>query len=268
MSGGKERILHDEREFHDDWAAGIDVNEIDVVRFFEGSTSPENRFITRHVGDVAGKRVLELGCGAGEASVYFALHGAKCVATDYSPGMVETALRLAERYGVTIEARTMDAEVIDFPDGHFDIVYAANVLHHVDVKGTLAEIHRVLTPGGRLCFWDPLKHNPVINVYRRMAWHVRTEDEHPLSIHDVKILREVFQSVEYDTFWFATLWIFLRFYLFERIDPNEERYWKKIVSEEPRLRSTFLALEPIDTIIKRIPFMNRFGWNICGVATK
>jgi ubiquinone/menaquinone biosynthesis C-methylase UbiE len=210
-----------------------------------------------------------LGCGAGENSVYFAKQGAHCVATDYSPGMVEVALKLAASNGVEIEGRTANAMALDFPDNTFDLVYASNLLHHIpDPKVALKEMHRVLKPGGKACFWDPLKHNPVINVYRRMATEVRTEDEMPLDINIVNYIQSLFTETDYDTFWIATLWIFLRFYLIEKVDPNQERYWKKIILEQERLAPTYLHLEKLDKFLKKLPLMKRLAWNIAVVATK
>lgn len=257
-----------EQNFHDCWAREIDLESVDVEAHFEGSTAPENRFILRHLGDVTGLHLLDIGCGAGENSAFFASRGAHCVAADVSPGMVRVALNLAKRRGSKIEGRVIDAAELPFADETFDVVYAANVLHHVDSEKTLREIHRVLKPGGRACAWDPLKYNPVINVYRRMAAGVRTEDEHPLDFRLIKSLHRQFGDVQWDTFWIATLWIFLRFYLIERVDPNEERYWKKIITEEERLRSTYQRLEAMDRVLKRLPLVNRLAWNLAFVATK
>ena len=174
----KDDLLRREQAFHDQWASTIDVDGIRVSDYFEACTAPENRFILKQLGDVRGKLLLDLGCGAGENSVYFAQLGAHCVAADYSPGMVDVALQLAARNGVQIEGRVVNAMSIDIPNNTFDIVYASNLLHHIpDPKVTLREMHRILKPGGKACFWDPLRHNPVINVYRRMATEVRTEDE-------------------------------------------------------------------------------------------
>ena len=261
--------LERERVHHDQWAARMDPAALSPKAHFEGSTSPENRFIMSLLGDVRGKRILDLGCGAGENSVYFTGKGAACTAADISPVMIEVAHRLAARHGVTIEGVVVNAMQLDFPDAAFDIVYAANMLHHVDSAIALAEMHRVLKPGGRLCFWDPLRHNPVINVYRRMATRVRSSDEHPLDLGLIlKQVRSLFRTVEYDTFWLFTLWIFLRFYLIERVDPNKERYWKKIIAEEERLRPLYLKLERLDRVIKKIPLMKRYAWNVAVVATK
>jgi ubiquinone/menaquinone biosynthesis C-methylase UbiE len=158
---------------------------------------------------------------------------------------------------------------LDFPDNTFDFVYASNLLHHIpDPQIAIKEMHRGLKPGGKACFWDPLKHNPIINVYRRMATEVRTEDEAPLDINIVKYVKTLFPEVAYDTFWIATLWIFLRFYLIEKVDPNKERYWKKIISERERLEPNYRRLEQLDSFLKNIPLMKRLAWNIAVVATK
>lgn len=264
-----QKSLEKERQFHDRWAAAIDVDGICVRDYFEACTAPENRFILQQLGDVRGKYLLDLGCGAGENSVYFAGKGARCVAADYSPGMVEVALQLAQKNGVEVEGRTVNAMALDFSDNTFDIVYAANLLHHIpDPKIALQEMHRVLKPGGKACFWDPLKHNPVINVYRRMATEVRTEDEMPLDIKIVDYVRSRFSRVCYDTFWLTSLWIFLKFYLVEKVNPNQERYWKKIIIEQERLKPEYQRLEKIDVVLKKIPGLKRMCWNLAVVATK
>ena len=265
----REDVFDKEKRFHDQWASTIDVEGIKVKDYFEACTAPENRFILRHMGDIRGKHLLDLGCGAGENSVYFAKKGALCVASDYSPGMVEVALQLAAANNVKIQGRTMNAIALDCPDNTFDFVYASNLLHHLpDPHAAIREMHRVLKPGGKACFWDPLKHNPIINVYRRMATSVRTEDETPLDINIVDFVKSHFSQTTYDTFWLATLWIFLRFYLIEKVDPNKERYWKKIIIEQARLAPQYRRLEKLDVILKKLPLMKRFAWNIAVVATK
>lgn len=264
-----EKTLEVEREFHDRWAAAIDVDGICVQDYFEACTAPENRFILKQLGDLQGKYLLDLGCGAGENSVYFAQRGVYCVAADYSPGMVETALKLARENGVQIEGCVANAMALDFADNSFDIVYAANLLHHIpDPKVALQEMHRVLKPGGRACFWDPLKHNPIINIYRRIATEVRTPDEMPLDINIVRFIRSLFSTTHYDTFWLSALWIFLQFYLLEKSDPNQERYWKKIILERERLEGKYRRLERVDRYLKKIPGMKRMSWNLAVVAVK
>jgi len=260
--------LKRERVFHNQWAQSLNLEKINVRAAFEGSTAPENRFIISKIGNLSGKYLLDLGCGGGESSIYFAQKGALCVAADWSPKMVEAAQTLAEMHRVKIDARVIDAMNIDIDDSSFDIVYAANLLHHVDTRQTLKEIHRVLKPGGVACTWDPLKYNPVIYVYRRLASKFRSPDEHPLGFQLIKDARRLFSSLEYDTFWLATLWIFLRFFFIEKVHPSQERYWKKILEEEERLRKLYLRLERLDRLIKKISILDRFAWNIAMVAVK
>jgi hypothetical protein len=64
------------------------------------------------------------------------------------------------------------------------------------------------------------------------------------------------------------LWIFLQFYLIEKVDPNQERYWKKIIMEQERLKPLYLRLEKLDVLLKKLPLMKRFAWNLAVVATK
>ena len=265
----RNEVFDKEKRFHNEWASTIDVEGIKVKDYFEACTAPENRFILRQMGDIRDKRLLDLGCGAGENSVYFAKKGAHCVAVDYSPGMVEVALQLAEANQVKISGRTMNAMALEIPDNTFDYVYASNLLHHLPEPETaIREMHRVLKPGGKACFWDPLRHNPIINVYRRIATKVRTEDETPLDINIVNVVKSQFSKTTYDTFWIATLWIFLQFYLIEKVDPNQERYWKKIIIEQARLEPEYRRLEKLDITLKKIPLMKRFAWNLAVVATK
>jgi hypothetical protein len=106
-------------------------------------------------------------------------------------------------------------------------------------------------------------------VYRRIATKVRTEDETPLKMSDLKKFKKLFSKVQYDAFWFSTLWIFIRFYLIEKADPNKERYWKKILIEHKRLEKKYKRLEKIDkTLFKIFPFLKRYCWNIVIIAKK
>jgi len=258
-----------EIEFHDEWAKSIDEKTVMVDEFFEACTSPENRKILKYLGDVKDKKILDLGCGAGEAAVYFAKKGADVTAVDISEGMLNVVERVAKLHGVSVKTKACIAPYLDFNNEEFDIVYAANLLHHVDIEETLKEVKRVLKKGGIFVSWDPLHHNPLIRVYRKIATKVRTEDEHPLKISDLKVFKKYFSHVEYDATWFLTLWIFLRFYFIERVDPNKERYWKKILLEHKRLENTYKRLEKIDNILLNLfPFLKRYCWNIVTFCKK
>ena len=100
----------------------------------------------RAIAEVAPQNVLEVGCGRGELAVRVADElGADVVAIDQSERMVE----LARAAGAN--ARVADVQELPFDDSSFDCVVAAWMLYHVpDVDRGLAELERVLRPGGRL----------------------------------------------------------------------------------------------------------------------
>lgn len=105
--------------------------------------------IVNLAGDVAGRRILDVGCGAGPIAVKLRDRGAIVAGFDSSAAMLELARK---RLGPDTDLRLADlASPLPYPDGAFDDVIAALVLHYLqDWTGPLAELRRVLKPGGRL----------------------------------------------------------------------------------------------------------------------
>jgi len=256
--------VHDkEAHFHDQWAESVELHEIQVSNAFEAPTAMENQFILREMGNLAGKRLLDIGAGLGESSVYFALQGAEVTCTDISPGMVKRASELAKLHGVQIQTVVGPAEKLDLIENHYDIVYMANVLHHVaDKEAVFREVRRLLKPGARFFTMDPIAYNPVINVYRRMATAVRSEDEAPLTFADIVLARRYFSNVRHREFWIAALALFLKYYLLDKVHPNEDRYWKRIYTETSRDLIWWQPLRVLDGVLTRIPLVRRLAWNI------
>src|SRR5215472_10614175 len=100
-------------------------------------------------GDVAGRRILDAGCGSGPLSAALRDRGAIVTGFDKSAGMVELARR---RLGDGADLQVADlGGPLPFPDGEFDDVIASLVLHYLEDWGPpLAELRRVLKPGGRV----------------------------------------------------------------------------------------------------------------------
>jgi len=111
-------------------------------------------------------RILELGSGGGGmlALLHERYRPARLVGTDFDPVQV-AAIRtfLTARWGAvpeSVEVRAADALAVPFPDGSFDVVFALMMLHHVEAHHrefvqrprALAEIRRLLAPGGRLVY--------------------------------------------------------------------------------------------------------------------
>lgn len=252
-----------EVEFADDWAQSTPLDSIRVREYFEAPTALENRHILRQMGPLHGKRLLDIGGGLGESSVYFALQGAQVTMIDISPGMVDLACRLARHHGVAIAGRVSTAEDLGLPEESFDIVYVANTIHHVtDRERLYHQIAAILKPGGRFFSWDPVAYNPVINVYRRMATKNRTEDETPLKRADLKLAKRYFKNVQHREFWIASLALFVKYYLVDRVHPNADRYWKRILRETPATLRWWLPLSRLDQLLTLVPGVRWLAWNM------
>jgi ubiquinone/menaquinone biosynthesis C-methylase UbiE len=96
---------------------------------------------------------LEVGCGTGFFLLNLMQAGvareAHC--TDIAPAMVDRCVANGTALGIAVHGRVADAERLPYPDASFDLVVGHAVLHHLpDVEGALAEMRRVLRPGGRL----------------------------------------------------------------------------------------------------------------------
>ncbi|GHH80834.1 class I SAM-dependent methyltransferase [Streptomyces capitiformicae] len=100
-------------------------------------------------GDVTGRRILDAGCGSGPLSAALRDRGAIVTGIDASAGMLALARR---RLGDDVALHMVDlSDPLPFDDGAFDDVVASLVLHYLEDWGpTLAELRRVLRPGGRL----------------------------------------------------------------------------------------------------------------------
>lgn len=132
-------------DHYDSFAAGYDA---------ENASSLLNEYYERPAmlalaGDVTGRRILDAGCGSGPLSAALRAKGATIAAFDGSAEMVAIARR---RLGDDVPVTVADlAAPLPFADGEFDDVVASLVLHYLeDWAGPLAELRRVLKPGGRL----------------------------------------------------------------------------------------------------------------------
>lgn len=96
-----------------------------------------------------GKRVLEIGCGAGAISAQLAKNGGLLTAIDLTSQAIALTRRRFELFNLSGDVRQMDAEHLQYPDETFDFVWSWGVIHHsANTEAIIAEIHRVLKPGG------------------------------------------------------------------------------------------------------------------------
>jgi SAM-dependent methyltransferase len=151
------------------------------------------------LGDVSSLPVLDYGCGHGMAAVVLARRGACVNAFDLSHGYLSEARRRATANNVNIAFLQAYAEHLPFADGSFARVWGNAVLHHLDLRLAVRELHRILQPGGIAVFCEPWGENPLLGwARRRLRYHgkERTPDEQPLRRRHLRLLREVFPSLQ------------------------------------------------------------------------
>ncbi len=141
--------------YHDVAADGYDTKW--GIDFGELGQSQTIGKLEKALGAPAGRygRALEIGAGTGYFSLNLLQRGVigAAVATDISPGMLETLRANADRLGLEVETVATDAEVLPFDAETFDLVLGHAVLHHLpDLDRAFAEFHRVLRPGGTVVF--------------------------------------------------------------------------------------------------------------------
>ena len=131
---------------------GAFLGDAELVWGPEGWRESELRLLGP-VGSLAGRRVLEVGAGAGQGSRWLAAQGASVVATDLSAGMIRQG-RALDRAGGAVPFTQCDALALPFGEATFDLVFTAYgaVPFVADSARLVREAARVLRPGGRFVF--------------------------------------------------------------------------------------------------------------------
>jgi SAM-dependent methyltransferase len=212
--------------------------------YYRGLILREARLAQERRGEA---KILEYGSGIGAySSLALAEAGYPSIGIDISEGSVRASAERAARVvpDVPVEYRAMNAEALEFEDDSFDLVCGNGIIHHLDLERAYAEVARVLRPDGVAVFAEPMGHNPLINLYRRLTPDQRTDDEHPLREPDLELARTYFGSLD-------------------------ARYFHLLVLAATPLRSTRVfdplrrALDAVDrTLFDRVQPSRKLAWYV------
>jgi ubiquinone/menaquinone biosynthesis C-methylase UbiE len=139
------------------------------------------------LGEIKGKKILDVGCGDGLYTLTFLKLGAEFVAgQDISPTAVEAADRTCKKNGFNnFQIKTGNCEQLLFEDDYFDLVFSGDVFEHISYQqkvNFINEIYRVLKPGGILTVKTPNKsYLKVSNLLRRFK--ALASFKNPFNIH-------------------------------------------------------------------------------------
>jgi ubiquinone/menaquinone biosynthesis C-methylase UbiE len=205
-----------ERQFFDDEAARLFDRELlvsprQIERYKHAKLGPLNTpkdALFARILPLAGKSVLDYGCGHGENSILLAASGARVTGFDISPVSIRKAKQRAILHCLSdrICFEVQRAGDLTYPSHSFDAVVGIAILHHLHSKlpTIFAEISRVLKPGGTACFIEPFANSTAQKVFRRLIplkTHA-TPDERQLTYQDLRSMVAYFDPPELHHFYF------------------------------------------------------------------
>jgi SAM-dependent methyltransferase len=197
------------------------------------------------LGNVAGLTVLDLGCGSGENSLLLARRGAQVVGVDISESLLALARRRLALNGcgdAAVQFVPASAHRLPIPDASVDVVLGIAILHHLDLDVTSREVFRVLRPGGRAIFKEPVRDSWLVRTVRSLIPY-RAPDvspfERPLTTPELKQFGAPFRFTHLRSF-------MLPFVSAVQVAPVVRRWTKA-------------AYRVDGWLLKRLPFLSRFS---------
>jgi 2-polyprenyl-3-methyl-5-hydroxy-6-metoxy-1,4-benzoquinol methylase len=190
----------DEASFFDHFVGEVELAPIDPLTLARYQGPLRRRFSKefrlRLLGDLRGKKVLDVGCGEGTNSILLAKLGARVSGIDISPKSIELCQRRAEINGLTEQCRFLCSplETAGLEPDSFDIIWGDAILHHVipDLANVLKRLTHWAKKDALMVFGEPVNFNQTLRRIRFMV-PVQTDvspDERPLEPGEIAIVRE------------------------------------------------------------------------------
>lgn len=186
-------------EARDAESAGLRLEDYHVSRYLAppSDTPYSLEYAFSLLGDVKGKTVLDYGCGSGRTAVALRAKGARLLALDISPHLLDVTRKRLGAHGLEADAEFLLAtgHGMPIPDDSVDVVFGAAILHHLDLAEASSEVRRVLRPGGAAIFIEPVRDSNIFRLFRRIFPN-RGEDispfEYPLTHAQLEGFRKDF----------------------------------------------------------------------------
>ena len=242
MDGSVDRIDR-ERQFHDARFAGGEDDRSAQMKYYVALKGCFDRFAKRRMELARDAVVLEYGCAHGYNAIALASVAKQVEGVDISEQAVDAGnAEIAARGLTNVRLSVQNAEAMGFADGTFDFVFGSGILHHLDYDKAMAELHRVLKPGGVVLFTEPLGHNPAIELYRKHTLEARTPDEHPLLVRDFRKFDQTFEKTDVRLYGLTSL-------------------GSVLFRKTPLLASLVRAVgAAIDAVLLRLPGLKWWAW--------
>ncbi len=152
--------------------AGLRMDPAQVARYEAppANTAYPLEYAYHLLGNVRGLRVVDFGCGSGANTVLLANRGARVWAVDISEDLIRLGQRRLAANDRAGQAQFIvgSAHDLPFPPDSIDVVFGIAILHHLDLKLVSKEVHRVLRPGGRAIFQEPVRNSATMRFVRRL----------------------------------------------------------------------------------------------------
>lgn len=245
-----------EQQWHDSEEFARDKSKL-IVRVYASNVFREaESYVLTALGNVAGLHVLDYGSGTGGTAEQLARQGARVTGFDISESRLHAARENLARAGLLDSTLLLQCagEALPFVDARFDRVLGKQILHHLDLSLAIPEIARVLRPGGRAVFLEPLIHNPLLQGYRLLTPHLRSPTEQALSVADIAAIGRHFSSIRTKEFClFAVVPVLIG----------------AVTRPHAVFDRTSAALQRLDRmLLDRLPYIGRYAWETVIVVEK
>lgn len=193
------------------------------------------------LGNVAGKRIIDFGCGSGANTALLANRGAHVWGVDISEDLIRLAQRRMQVSGRADGAQFIvgSAHDLPFPDGSIDVVFGIAILHHLDLQLVSREVHRVLRPGGRAIFQEPVRNSRVVRFVRSLIPY-RAPDispfERPLTDQELRAFSRPFSVARIRPFLLPHVQL-------GQVLPVIKNYWQQLYAIDAALLRALPALK-------------------------